>query len=94
MFPIKVLRINFPPEADWVLVAVSKPPLRSDIGVGTMDLILEILTVFLRLNPSSRLDLEPDCRRSRHFLAGKDLKQLLVIGELNLFTLCKENVLI
>ena len=41
------------------LEAVSKPPLRLNTGVGPMDSVLKILYVFLRLNPSPRLDLEP-----------------------------------
>jgi hypothetical protein len=47
---------------------VSKPPLRSNSCVGARDSILEILHIFLRLNPSLRLfipqvsagDFEPD----------------------------------
>ena len=39
---------------------VSKPPLRPNFCVGAMDSMLEILHIFLRLNPSPRLDFEPD----------------------------------
>jgi len=39
---------------------VSKPPLRPNSCVGPRDSILEILHIFLRLNPSPRLDFEPD----------------------------------
>jgi hypothetical protein len=39
---------------------VTKAPLRSNSCVGPRDSILEILNIFLRLNPSVRLDFEPD----------------------------------
>jgi hypothetical protein len=39
---------------------VLKPPLRPNFCVGPRDPILEILNIFLRFNPSSRLDLEPE----------------------------------
>jgi hypothetical protein len=52
-------RINYREVANWLEV-VSKPPLRPNNGVESIDLILEILNVLLRLNPPSRLDLEPD----------------------------------
>jgi len=42
------------------LEAVSKSPLRPNSCVGPRDSILEILNIFLRLNPSVRLDFEPD----------------------------------
>ena len=46
------------------LKVAPKPPLRPNIpaggGIRPMDLILKIRYVFLRLNPSVRLDLEPD----------------------------------
>jgi hypothetical protein len=43
-----------------ILEVVSKPPLRPNSCVGPRDSILEILNIFLRLNPSVRLDFEPD----------------------------------
>ena len=43
-----------------LLEVVSKPPLRPNLCVGPRDSILEILNIFLRLNPSLRLDFEPD----------------------------------
>jgi hypothetical protein len=42
-----------------LLEVVSTPP-GPNLGVGVRRLILEILYVFLRLNASLRLDLEPD----------------------------------
>jgi hypothetical protein len=42
------------------LEVVSKPPLRPNFCVGPRDSILEKLNIFLRLNPSPRLDFEPD----------------------------------
>jgi hypothetical protein len=48
------------PEPAELLEMVSKPPLRPNFCVGPRDSILEILNIFLRLNPSPRLDLEPD----------------------------------
>jgi hypothetical protein len=42
------------------LEVVSKPPLRLNFCVGPRDSILEILHIFLRLNPSLRLGFEPD----------------------------------
>jgi hypothetical protein len=42
------------------LEVVSKPPLKPNFCVGPRDSILEILNIFLRLNPSPRLDFEPD----------------------------------
>jgi hypothetical protein len=41
---------------------VSKPPFRPNLGVGDEDSILEILNVFLYLNPHPCLDPEPDRR--------------------------------
>jgi hypothetical protein len=38
----------------------AKPPLRLNLGVGPRSSILKILNVFLRLNSSARLDLEPE----------------------------------
>jgi len=43
-----------------ILEVVSKPPLRPNFCVGPRDSIFEISNIFLRLNPSRRLDLEPD----------------------------------
>jgi hypothetical protein len=43
-----------------LLEVVSKPPFRPNFCVGPRDSILEILNIFLRLNPSLRLDFEPD----------------------------------
>jgi hypothetical protein len=48
------------PEPAELIEVVSKPPLRPNLCVGPRDSILEILYIFLRLNPSPRLDLEPD----------------------------------
>ena len=42
------------------LEAVSKLRLRPNIGVGPLNLILEIFNIFLRINSMARLDLEPD----------------------------------
>jgi hypothetical protein len=42
------------------LEVVSKLPLRPNFCVGARDSILEILHIFLRLNPSLRLDFESD----------------------------------
>jgi hypothetical protein len=44
------------------LEVVLKPPLRPNSCVGPRDSILEILNIFLHLNPSVRLDFEPDWR--------------------------------
>jgi hypothetical protein len=41
---------------------VSKPSPRLNFCVGPRDSILEILNIFLPLNPSPRLDFEPDIR--------------------------------
>jgi hypothetical protein len=43
-----------------VLKVVSKPPLRANFYVGPRDSTFQILYIFLRLNPSPRLDIEPD----------------------------------
>jgi hypothetical protein len=40
--------------------SVSKPPLEPNLCVGQRCSILKIQNVFLRLNTSARLDLEPD----------------------------------
>jgi hypothetical protein len=42
------------------LEVVSKSPPRPNSFVGSRDSILEILNIFLRLNPSVRLDFEPE----------------------------------
>jgi hypothetical protein len=42
------------------LEVVSKSPPRPNSCVGSRDSILEILNIFLRLNPSVRLDFEPE----------------------------------
>jgi hypothetical protein len=44
------------------LEVVLKPPLRPNFCVGPKDSILEISCIFLRLNPSLRLDVKPDGR--------------------------------
>ena len=44
----------------YVLEVVSDPPLGLNLFVGTKRSILEILHIFLWLNASLRLDLEPD----------------------------------
>jgi hypothetical protein len=42
------------------LEVVLKPLLRPNFCVGPRDSILEILNIFLWLNPSPRLDVEPE----------------------------------
>ena len=43
-----------------MLEAISKMHLWPNLGVGPLNLILEIFIIFLRLNLTARLDLEPD----------------------------------
>jgi hypothetical protein len=53
-------RLDRDDDSLYVLEGVSKPPLGPNLFVGTYRSILEILHIFLRLNASLRLDLEPD----------------------------------